>query len=119
MLVLHVNEGNSNVKLLTSMTRIHVIEGGPILSVSSSQGKPRGIAEPSKSPFSNLERSRAFPKSPDIKALQNPARANWTIMPSLPALLVLSIFISSGLCAIYQELTDLKQDVYDFVIVGG
>jgi hypothetical protein len=40
-------------------------------------------------------------------------------MRSLPALLVLTISVTSGLCNVYQQLSDLTQDIFDFVIVGG
>jgi hypothetical protein len=40
-------------------------------------------------------------------------------MPALPSFLVLTFFITSGLCAVYQQLGDLKQLQFDFVVVGG
>ncbi|EKM76823.1 hypothetical protein AGABI1DRAFT_77908 [Agaricus bisporus var. burnettii JB137-S8] len=40
-------------------------------------------------------------------------------MPTFTGLLILSIFVTSGLCAVYQQLSDLKQDRFDFVVVGG
>lgn len=40
-------------------------------------------------------------------------------MRTLPGLLILTTFIGSGLCAVYQQLNDLKQEHFDFVVVGG
>ncbi|EKM83240.1 hypothetical protein AGABI1DRAFT_118556 [Agaricus bisporus var. burnettii JB137-S8] len=40
-------------------------------------------------------------------------------MRTLPGLLTLTIFGTSGLCAVYHQLSDLTQEEFDFVIVGG
>jgi hypothetical protein len=40
-------------------------------------------------------------------------------MRVIPRLLILAAFITSGLCTVYHQLGDLKQDQFDFVIVGG
>lgn len=41
------------------------------------------------------------------------------IMHTLQGLLILTTFIAPGLCAVYQQLSDLRQDEFDFVIAGG
>jgi choline dehydrogenase len=41
------------------------------------------------------------------------------IMRNIPVLLKLTIFITSGLCAVYQQLGDLTQHQFDFIVVGG
>jgi len=35
------------------------------------------------------------------------------------ALATLPLFFSLGICAIYEQASDLKETTYDFVIVGG
>ncbi|EKM83239.1 hypothetical protein AGABI1DRAFT_111689 [Agaricus bisporus var. burnettii JB137-S8] len=40
-------------------------------------------------------------------------------MHTLQGLLILTTFIAPGLCAVYQQLSDLRQDEFDFVIAGG
>jgi hypothetical protein len=40
-------------------------------------------------------------------------------MAPFPALLALASFITSGLSAVYQQVGDVKKDLFDFVIAGG
>jgi hypothetical protein len=56
-----------------------------------------------------------------ISVLKHPHinKFNMPTVTTLPGLLSLAIFITSGLCAIYQKVGDVKQDQFDFVIAGG
>ncbi|XP_006461554.1 hypothetical protein AGABI2DRAFT_205343 [Agaricus bisporus var. bisporus H97] len=40
-------------------------------------------------------------------------------MFTLPGFVILGFFITSGLCTVYQQLSDLSEKKFDFVIVGG